>query len=139
MTDLGLPSPEPRAAPLVLVADNDVGVNALLQEVLTRAGLRTASVTDGAAALRFVQETPVALLVCDLDMPLMDGREVMQHLEAMAAPPPVLIVSGYLEAELERRLVDSAIVRGVFRKPFDVGKFAASARAIAGTSAELSG
>jgi CheY-like chemotaxis protein len=112
---------------LVLVADNDSGVNALLQEVLSRSGLRTAAVTDGEAALEFIRNGPVSLLVCDLDMPKMGGEEVLAELRQLAESPPVLVISGYLDERIERELSALDEVRGVFRKPFDVFAFADTA------------
>jgi len=113
-----------REEPVVLVADNDPGVSALLQEVLSRSGLRTVVVADGEAALQFLAQRGVAVLVCDLDMPKLGGEEVLQRLGEFADPPPVLVISGYLDAEIERQLRGHAAVRGVFRKPFDVFSFA---------------
>lgn len=112
---------------LVLVADNDSGVNDLLREVLSRFGLRNAAVGDGVSALRFLERGGVSLLVCDLDMPEMDGRELIDRLAELPGPPPVLVVSGYLDARCERELAANAAVRGVFRKPFDVFAFAEKA------------
>jgi len=121
----------PRRAPLVLVADNDTGVNALLQEVLLQSGLRIASVTDGEAALQLIESTSIALLVCDLDMPKMGGEEVLRRLEEMPKPPPVVVISGFLDGRLEQQLRGHSMVREVFRKPFDVFQFAEVAAQIA--------
>ena len=112
---------------LVLVADNDSGVNDLLREVLERFGLRTVAVADGAAALKVIEQGSVALLVCDLDMPEMSGHEVLERLEGLPRPPAVLVVSGYLDARSERDFAARPGVRGVFRKPFDVFEFAEKA------------
>ena len=52
----------------------------------------------------------------------------------------MLVVSGYLDGQLEARLADNPHVRGVFRKPFDVFAFADTvARIVRGEQAgELS-
>ncbi|MEM7202784.1 MAG: response regulator [Planctomycetota bacterium] len=122
--------PAAQGAPLVLVVDNDLGVSTLLQEVLARCGLRTAGVADGVAALRFLEGGSVSLVVCDLDMPEMGGLELLDELERRKVRAPVLIVSGYLDGDLERRLADRPSVVGVFRKPFDVFVFAERAREV---------
>ena len=131
-------SPGP-AAPLVLVADNDTAVSTLLREVLGRRGLRTAAVGDGLAALGFLAEHEVALLVCDLDMPELGGREVLARLVDMVDPPPVLVVSGFLDDALERAIADLAVVRGAFRKPFDIFEFADLAQQVVGGGAADAG
>ncbi len=123
--------------PLVLVADNDVAVSALLTEVLSRQGLSIVTVGDGRAALETLDRERVDLLVCDLDMPGLGGREVLQDLEHRAAAPPALVISGFLDPVVERQLQAMRTVRGVFRKPFDVIEFASVARALAsGEAAE---
>jgi CheY-like chemotaxis protein len=124
-------------SPLVLVADNDRGVNDLLREVLARVGLRTAAVADGAAALQVVAEGRVALLVCDLDMPKLGGGDVLAALGRLPDPPPVLVVSGYLDPHTERVLAAHRHVRGIFRKPFDVFAFAETARRIVAAPTEV--
>ena len=131
MTAIDPPQPQSDEQPLVLVADNDAGVNDLLQDVLGRSGLRTVAVADGVTALRVIAEGGVALLVCDLEMAEMGGEEVLRHLAAMPDAPPVLVVSGYLDPHLERDLQGQRLVRGVFRKPFDVLAFADLAQRIA--------
>ena len=118
--------------PLVLVADNDTGVRDLLCEVLRRHGMQTVVAGDGEEALKRLAVGPVDLLVCDLDMPLMGGEEVIRRLGDFASPPPVLVVSGYIDSLIERDLTSQDVVRGVFRKPFDVFAFAAEAANLAG-------
>ena len=119
---------------LVLVADNDGGVNDLLREVLSRFGLRNAAVSDGMSALRYLERGGVSLLVCDLDMPEMSGRELIERLAELPEAPPVLVVSGYLDARSERDLASRPGVRGVFRKPFDVFAFAEKAAEVVAES-----
>ena len=126
------------ASATVLVADNDPGVNGLLREVLGRSGLHTAAVEDGAAALAFIEGHRVSLLVCDLDMPKMGGEEVLEKLADRADSPPILVVSGYLDARVEARLAEHAHVRGVFRKPFDIFAFAETVVRIVGGGAVTS-
>jgi len=124
---------------MVLVADNDLGVNDLLREVLERQGLRTRAVGDGAAALEVIESEDVSLLVCDLDMPEMSGQELLKRLEGHPRAPAVLVVSGYLDANTEREFGARPGVRGVFRKPFDVFAFAEHAAAVMAGSAEAGG
>ncbi len=131
MTASGRVPPAATAAPLALIADDDRGVGALLREVLTRVGLRTIGVTDGAAALAVLDREDVAVLVCDLDMPELRGQEVLARLEARSGSPPALVISGYVDAAMEGELAARRIVRRVFRKPFDVIAFAEQARRLA--------
>jgi CheY-like chemotaxis protein len=108
----------------VLIADNDRAVSGLLADVLLRLGVRSTQAHDGMAARRELARGSVDLLVCDLDMPGAGGLEVVEALVAEARPPHVIVVSGYVDAEVERRLAALPMVRAVLRKPFDLLRFA---------------
>lgn len=129
--------------PLILVADNDPDVSHLLADVLRMHGARTEIVADGEAAVRRLRAGHVDLLVCDLDMPKLDGEGVVNALAHCPSPPPVLIVSGFVDDVTVARLQQSPHVLGVLRKPFDVIEFAqracAEAAARAGSSVAASG
>lgn len=120
--------PAASGPPRVLIADNDPGVSALLAEVLRGEGLETSVVADGFQVLRNLAETRVDLLVCDLDMPGMDGLEVLRHLRREVAQPPVFVITGYLNKESEEFLAELPFVRQVFEKPFDLFSFSEQAR-----------
>lgn len=89
----------------VLVVDDHALQRTLLNRMLS--ALPVASVTearDGADALRCIDAagrggTPFDLVITDLDMPTMDGMELTRRIAALAAPPPVALVSA-LEADI---------------------------------------
>ena len=122
------PSAASGTRPVVLIADNDPGVSALLAEVLQSDGLTAVVVPDGVAALEHLGEAPIELLVCDLDMPRMDGLAVLRHLRRQPAQPPVIAITGYLNPDVERSLGELEFVRVVLEKPFDLSTFSARAR-----------
>lgn len=119
------------AAPRVLLADNDGNVAAVLAAFLTRSGLDVESVADGQAALERLRRGDIALLVCDLDMPVMSGDALLEALRDDPTCPPVLVISGYVDDASASRLGAHPAVRDVLRKPFDVRAFAAQAAALA--------
>lgn len=118
-------------APLILVADNDHAVSSLLCEVLRRAGLRVEAVYDGDQALATVLRSSVSVFICDLDMPRRSGIEVVEGLSAHASPPATLVISGYLDQSLTRRLEGLPWVRGLLHKPFDLMAFSRQVRQLA--------
>ncbi|MCB9889740.1 MAG: response regulator [Planctomycetes bacterium] len=117
----------PESIETVLIADNDPAVNSLLVEVLKSQGLHCESVFDGGAAWQRVIAGGVAVLVTDLDMPEVDGRELVQRIAGLPDPPRTLVVSGYLDAQLEQELRSNGVLH-VLRKPFDVMEFAERVR-----------
>jgi CheY-like chemotaxis protein len=70
----------------------------------------------------------VDLLVCDLDMPRVDGHGVLAELARAATQPSVFVVSGYLDPREEERLRGYPFVRAIYEKPFDVLEFAEASR-----------
>lgn len=82
--------------PLVLIADDEPAVTRLLERALGAAGFRTHVVADGAAALAWLAlETPGVVLL-DIAMPKVDGRDVLSRVRAdpRLGAVPVIMVSG---------------------------------------------
>jgi two-component system cell cycle response regulator len=63
----------------VLVVDDDPNLRLWLGLVIRRLGLGVASVSDGEAALKELEARHYDLLVCDLEMPHVNGMEVIQR------------------------------------------------------------
>lgn len=85
------------AARLVLVVDDEQGVRDLVCRVLRDEGYRTLEATHGGEALELVEggTEPVDLVVTDVVMPGMDGRELGRRLAQSKPALPVLYISAY--------------------------------------------
>jgi DNA-binding response OmpR family regulator len=82
-------------APLVVVADDDADIRALVSHRLQQAGYRTLEAADGLEALKVVLANRPNLLVLDVGMPGLDGKAVMRILATEAGPAQrVLFLSG---------------------------------------------
>jgi DNA-binding response OmpR family regulator len=106
-------------APLVLCADDDADIRALLTIRLERAGFRVAQAADGEQALSLARELSPDVLVLDVMMPRLSGTEVLLALrgdEATAAIPVVLLSARAQEADVERGLEAGA--DAYLAKPF---------------------
>jgi DNA-binding response OmpR family regulator len=107
-------------AKLVLIADDDPDIQALVAFRLERAGLRTVRAADGQAALELALADPPALAVVDWSMPKLDGIELTRALRANAATAelPVLL----LTARAQEQDVATGLAAGAtayIRKPFN--------------------
>ena len=82
--------------PLVMVVDDSLTVRRVTQRLLEREGYRVSLAKDGIDALeRLAQERPLVML-CDIEMPRMDGFELVRNLRAdpeRAAIPVIMITS----------------------------------------------
>lgn len=125
--------------PVVLLADNDIAVSSLLAEILSRGGFEVRQVFDGQSALEALGQAPPDLLVCDLDMPRKSGLLALEELArgdlarggAPTAAPPTLVITGYVDSGIERRLAALPFVREVLKKPFDLAGFVARLKLLA--------
>jgi len=68
--------------PIVLVADDDPLLRAILEHKLSAAGYGVTLVEDGRAALEVARERRPALIVLDAMMPVMDGFEALRRLKS---------------------------------------------------------
>ncbi len=82
----------------VLVVEDEAGVRALVIDVLTGLGYRTLEAGDGAAALRILQsDARIDLLVTDVGLPVMNGRQVYDAAAVKRPDLKVLFMTGYAE------------------------------------------
>jgi PAS domain S-box-containing protein len=113
------PSPAPKADILV-IDDMPENLN-LLAAMLMQQGYKVRSVTKGTTGLRGAQVAPPDLILLDINMPEMNGREVCQRLKADARTRdiPVIFISA-LGDVLDK--VNAFAVGGVdyISKPFQV-------------------
>ncbi|MEY2981265.1 MAG: hypothetical protein RL562_1492 [Planctomycetota bacterium] len=114
----------------VLLADNDPNVAAILELFLRKSGAEVVSVPHGEAALEALANTCFGLLVCDLDMPVMSGEELLDRIGSEPSTPPVFVISGYVDEVTSARLRSHRAVVDVLRKPFDLRAFATRAAAL---------
>jgi chemotaxis protein histidine kinase CheA len=77
----------------VLIVDDSPIVRDLLSELLSSVGLEVRSAADGAAALELLAEQPADLIVSDVEMPIMDGFELLRQLRDRAMRVPVVMVT----------------------------------------------
>ena len=96
---------EAPAAGRVLVVEDDAAVRAIVERVLGREGFEVLTAPDGEEALRRLEADggPIDLVVTDLVMPGMGGRELRRRLLADRPGLPVLLVSGYSGEEVARQ------------------------------------
>jgi CheY-like chemotaxis protein len=116
-----LPQPEPpisRQRTILVVDDEDI-VRGLVARSLREAGYRVIQASHGAAAIGLLelQAPAVNLVICDLVMPILGGREVSDWIREHCPELPLLFISGYPRAYLEaHHLFDPAVP--MLRKPF---------------------
>ena len=85
--------------PLVLAADDDPDILALVRFRLSRAGFRVVTAADGGEALALASVHSFDLAVLDVTMPVLSGLEVAQALRARGSDLPVMLLTARARQE----------------------------------------
>lgn len=97
----------------VLVCDDDEGVRTTVAAILRRAGYKVLEADDGDAAWVLLGEEKISALILDIRMP---GRDGIALLDALDAPPAVLLVSAFSVEPAVRARIGPKVFR-YLRKP----------------------
>ncbi|MBQ0959864.1 response regulator [Ideonella sp. 4Y11] len=112
----------------LLIEDNPVNLE-LLTCLMAALGYRTVSATDGERGLAAAREHHPSLILCDIQMPGMDGLQFARHAKAdpaLCRIPLVALTALAMVGDRERIL--SAGFDGYLAKPIDPMRFADSVR-----------
>ena len=110
---------------VLLVEDRD-DVRAQIVEALRDHGCSVVASSDGAEALASLRNAPVDMLVSDIGLPGMDGRELARRARVMFPRLPVLLITGYAGKPNEALTIDAGFE--ILRKPFLLEDFVEKVR-----------
>ena len=82
-------------SPHILIVDDLVDVTTVFQYYFESLGYRVSVAEHGAAALALEEADPADLVITDLRMPGMGGRELVLQLRQRRAELPIIMMSGY--------------------------------------------
>jgi PAS domain S-box-containing protein len=121
----------PRGSETVLLVEDEDGVRALTRRILEGCGYPVLEGRDGAEALRVAgqYQGPIHLLVTDVVLPRMGGREVAERLAGIHPKIRVLFLSGYTDDAVVRHGILEAEV-AFLQKPFSPASFATKVREV---------
>ena len=80
--------------PTILIVDDDRGLLRLVEKALLREGFRTAAASSGKEALAWLANHEADLLLLDLKLQDMEGRQMVRKLSELQPPPPFVIITG---------------------------------------------
>ena len=102
----------------VLVVEDHVLMAELEAYILQDAGYEVLAADSGRAAIECLNQSRPDLVLLDIVMPGINGWDVLRHIRAMPAPPPVIVASGLAEIVPPGPLGESVV--GYLLKPFRV-------------------
>ncbi len=121
----------------VLVVDDSMMIRKQVSSALTQAGFSVVEACDGADALKKLDETAeVALVVCDVNMPNMNGLEFLEAVRGQPTHASVSVVM--LTTEGQNDLIQRAKAlgaKGWIMKPFKPDLLVAAAKKLTAAAA----
>ena len=104
------------SAPTILVVEDDAIVRMLIVDVLEELEFQVLEAADAEKALAVVQDTDqvIDLMMTDLGLPDMDGKELANKVRGLRPALPILFASGYAEN------IDVPPGMQVIGKPFSI-------------------
>ena len=79
---------------VIIVVEDDAGMNKLVRRVLSRAGYAAEGATSGAEGLDKIAQTGNPIVILDYGLPDMNGAEFMAAVEKMGFRVPFLVLTG---------------------------------------------
>jgi CheY-like chemotaxis protein len=107
--------------PVVLVIDDQKLIYEFVRDVATTAGWTSVWASDGALALNKIAQTTPDLMLVDLQMPGVDGREFLVRLQGQNPKHgcPIVVMSGTYSRQVAEEM-ESLGVMAVLHKPVSI-------------------
>ncbi len=127
-----------RGSETILVVDDQEGLCTLLSEILRNNGYSVLSAQHGREALRLIREHPgrIDLVITDMVMPQMGGRELSETLGNLQPKTRILLMSGYMDKERDVKELGSRDYAFI-EKPFTPEELLHKIREVIATPANL--
>jgi CheY-like chemotaxis protein len=101
----------------ILVVDDERGIRYLLSDVLSDAGFEVSIARDGQESLDQLKENRFDLVITDINMPRLDGIEMLKRMKLAGRKEKVIIMTAnLLDLKFEEAEVPHVVKK--FQKPF---------------------
>jgi DNA-binding NtrC family response regulator len=100
----------------ILVVDDQVSMRETLTDMLEILGYGSAAAGNGEEALQILERETFDLVIADLNMPRMDGIELLSRIKESWPNLPVVIITGYRTVHTEKKILQKG-ADGFIPKP----------------------
>ncbi|MDQ0836539.1 response regulator transcription factor [Sphingomonas faeni] len=111
----------------ILIVDDEPSLLAVLEPALSAAGYTVSTALDGRSTISTVMATDPDLILLDLGLPDMDGKDVIVQVRALSEASIIVISARHQESEKIAALDEGA--DDYVNKPFEIGELTARIRA----------
>ncbi|WML24472.1 response regulator [Neobacillus sp. OS1-33] len=111
----------------ILIVDDQFGIRILLNEVFQKEGYQTFQAANGIQALEIVTKHDPDLVLLDMQIPGMDGIEILKRMKVIDPNIRVIIMTAYGELDMIQEAKDLGAITH-FAKPFDIDDIRAAVR-----------
>lgn len=120
----------------ILIVEDEISSAEMLSFVLQQEGYQVVTAENGKEALEQLHADGVALVLCDLMMPVMDGRELCRVMKADPSLEgiPIVIMTAAPEVSISDMVADGCSYSSFMRKPLDLDLLTATVRNLITTS-----
>ena len=102
----------------MLFVDDDPNMQRMVALFLNKKNYNLEIASNGRKALDLLDKNKYELIISDMQMPLMDGSELLQEIRAKKIKTPVILISAYTSVDMPNE-TDTSNFAAVLFKPFD--------------------
>lgn len=103
----------------ILIVDDEEGYRKVLSNSLSEIGYETTVATCGFEALQAMKMKNYTAVLLDMEMPGMDGIELLEQIQKAHDPCNIIIITAYTCDDMARRAIGRG-AKKVIRKPFNM-------------------
>ena len=122
---------EPESTETILLVEDEDLVRDVTKRILKRAGYKVLIAVNGKEALNLYakEKDKISLVILDLIMPEMGGKECLEKLREIDPDAKILITSGYYTTEIAREITESGAA-GFILKPYNLKQMLTKVREV---------
>src|SRR5881394_3293219 len=106
----------------VLIVDDEASQRAGLAGMVTAWGMLADTASDGVEALEKLSQIPVDVILTDLNMPGMDGFELLDKLRGMGDSPPTIVLTAYGSVDSGLKPIHASTLEALIRRAASHGR-----------------
>lgn len=106
----------------ILVIDDEAEIRETVHALLTGQGYSVQTAASGEEALKMIQGSDLALILCDISMPGMSGLELLEKLKVLGLPCALVMLTGHFEKDQIIHALQLGVVDYI-TKPFNINDF----------------